>query len=96
MQVGRDAYGRTRFDKPLVAPFHGIRVTSALVQTLGGLRVDPQARVLRADGTPLPGLYAGGGAAAGLAGDRVEGYLAGTGLLAAFGLGWIAGRDAAR
>ena len=96
VQVGRDAYGRTRFDKPLVAPFHGIRVTSALVQTLGGLRVDPQARVLRADGTPLPGLYAGGGAAAGLAGDRVEGYLAGTGLLAAFGLGWIAGRDAAR
>jgi fumarate reductase flavoprotein subunit len=52
--------------------------------------------VLRPDGTPLPGLFAGGGTAAGLAGERVEGYLAGTGLLAAFGLGWIAGREASR
>ncbi len=85
VQAGRDAYGRTRFDKPLAAPFHGVRVTSALVQTLGGLRVDTRARVLQVDGTPLPGLYAGGGTAAGLAGDRVEGYLAGTGKLAAFG-----------
>jgi fumarate reductase flavoprotein subunit len=95
VQAGRDAYGRTRFNKPLAAPFYGIHVTSALVQTLGGLRVDARARVLQTDGRPLPGLYAGGGSAAGLAGDRVEGYLAGTGLLAAFGLGWIAGSDAA-
>lgn len=93
VQAGRDEFGRTRFNKPLAAPFYGTRVTSALVQTLGGLRVDARARVLQPDGRPLPGLYAGGGSAAGLAGDRVEGYLAGTGLLAAFGLGWIAGRD---
>jgi fumarate reductase flavoprotein subunit len=94
VDIGRDEYGRTRFGAPLTPPYYGIRVTSALVQTLGGLRVDARARVLRPDGTPLPGLYAGGGAATGLAGDRPEGYLAGTGLLAAFGLGWIAGRDA--
>ena len=73
-----------------------IRVTSALVQTLGGLRIDERARVLRADGAPIKGLYAGGGTAAGLAGDRPEGYLAGVGLLAAFGLGWIAARDVTR
>lgn len=91
--AGRDEFGRTQFGAPLTPPFYGIRVTSALVQTLGGLRVDARARVLRPDGTPIPGLYAGGGTAAGLAGDRPEGYLAGTGLLAAFGLGWIAGRD---
>lgn len=90
----RDEFGRLRSGPPLVAPLYGIRVTSALVQTLGGLRVDERARVLRADGTVLPGLYAGGGTASGIAGDRPEGYLAGTGLLAAFGLGWIAGRDA--
>jgi len=94
VQIGRDTFGRTRFNRLLAAPFFGIRVTSALVQTLGGLRIDARARTIREDGTPLPGLYAGGGSAAGLAGDRVEGYLAGTGLLAAFGLGWIAGRDA--
>ena len=95
LKAGRDEFGRSQFGVPLSPPFYGIRVTSALVQTLGGLRVDARARVLRTDGTPLPGLYAGSGTAAGLAGDQPEGYLAGTGLLAAFGLGWIAGRDAA-
>jgi len=94
--TGHDEFGRTRFNRPLTRPYYGIRVTSALVQTLGGLRIDARARVLRPDGTPLPGLYAGGGTAAGVAGDRVEGYLAWTGLLAAFGLGWIAGREATR
>jgi fumarate reductase flavoprotein subunit len=89
-----DEFGRTRFGPPLSAPFYGIRVTSALVQTLGGLRVDARARVLLPDGRALPGLYAGGGTASGLSGDRPEGYLAGTGLLTAFGLGWLAGRDA--
>jgi fumarate reductase flavoprotein subunit len=93
LHAGGDEFGRTRFGQPLTPPYHAIRVTSALVQTLGGLRVDSRARVLRSDGAPLPGLYAGGGSAAGLAGDHVEGYLAGAGLLAAFGLGWIAGRD---
>lgn len=93
---GEDAYGRRRFGRPLAPPYCGIRVTSALVQTLGGLRVDGQARVLRPDGTVIPGLYAGGGSAVGLAGARAEGYMAGTGLLAALGLGWIAGREAAR
>lgn len=92
--VGRDEFGRTSFGDPLTPPFYGVRVTSALVQTLGGLRVDARARVLRPDGVPVLGLYAGGGTAAGLAGDRPEGYLAGTGLLSAFGLGWIAGGDA--
>jgi fumarate reductase flavoprotein subunit len=92
---GVDEFGRTRFGEPLSPPFYGIRVTSALVQTLGGLRVDERARVLKPDGSHIPGLFAGGGTAAGLAGERPEGYLAGAGLLSAFGLGWIAGREAA-
>jgi fumarate reductase flavoprotein subunit len=96
ISLGQDEFGRSAFGKPLTPPFCGIRVTSALVQTLGGLRVDSRARVLCPNGSAVPGLYAGGGTAAGLAGDRSEGYLAGTGLLAAFGLGWIAGRDASR
>jgi fumarate reductase flavoprotein subunit len=92
VEKGSDAFGRTQFAAPLRPPYYGIRVTSALVQTLGGLRVDERARVLAADGSPIPGLFAGGGTAVGLAGDRPEGYLAGTGLLTAFGLGWLAGR----
>jgi len=94
VRAGGDEFGRSRFGQSLTPPYYAIRVTSALVQTLGGLRVDSRARVLRDDGAPLHGLYAGGGTAAGLAGDHVEGYMAGTGLLAAFGLGWIAGREA--
>jgi len=71
--AGRDEFGRSRFGGPLSAPFYGIRVTSALVQTLGGLRVDERARVQRRDGSHISGLYAGGGSAIGLAGDRPEG-----------------------
>ena len=92
---GQDEFGRQDFGEPLQPPYYAIRVTSALVQTQGGLRIDAQARVLRPDGTPVRNLYAGGGTAAGFAGDDPEGYLAGVGLLAAFGLGRIAGQDAA-
>ena len=92
--AGEDDFGRTRFGGPLSSPFYGISVTSALVQTLGGLRVDARARVIGQDETPIAGLYAGGGSASGLAGEWPQGYLAGTGLLSAFGLGWIAGHDA--
>jgi fumarate reductase flavoprotein subunit len=45
-----------------------VKVTGALFHTQGGLVVDTAARVLRADGTPVPNLYAGGGTAAGLSG----------------------------
>ncbi len=68
---------------------------SFLFHTQGGLVIDENARVLRADGTPLPNLFAGGGAACGLSGPDVEGYLSGTGLLTAVTLGRIAGRAAA-
>jgi tricarballylate dehydrogenase len=33
---------------------------SANVFTFGGLKVDPDARVLSSDGHPIPGLYAAG------------------------------------
>jgi fumarate reductase flavoprotein subunit len=58
--------------------------------------VDGDARVLRADATPVRGLYAGGGAACGISGRRGSlGYVSGNGLLSALGLGLIAGRAAA-
>jgi fumarate reductase flavoprotein subunit len=93
--AGRDSLGRQVFGPALCPPFFGVRVTGALLHTQGGLRVDGQARVLRPDGGPVPGLYAGGGTAAGVSGNGGEGYLSGNGLLAAGVLGRLAGRAAA-
>lgn len=93
---GRDRFGRSFEGKaPLTAPFYGVRVTGALFHTQGGLEVDRHARVLREDGTPLPNLYAGGGAARGISGPGADGYLAGNGLLTATTLGRLAGSHAA-
>ena len=72
-----------------------MRVTGALFHTQGGLRIDTAARVLKRDGTPLPNLFAGGGAACGVSGSKVWGYLSGNGLLTATTLGHIAGEGAA-
>jgi fumarate reductase flavoprotein subunit len=61
------------------------------------VRVDAHARVLRPDGTPIAGLFAGGGVAAGVSGlAGAEGYASGNGLLTAAGLGYVAGIASAR
>jgi fumarate reductase flavoprotein subunit len=93
----QDAFGRDFSGKPpLTGPWHAAKVTGALFHTQGGLVVDTDARVLRADGRPLPNLFAGGGAARGISGPGADGYLAGNGLLAATTLGRLAGTAAAR
>jgi len=92
-----DRFGRDFTTKPpLQPPFYAVRVTGALFHTQGGLRIDPRARVLRRDGNALPNLFAGGGAACGVSGSKVWGYLSGNGLLTATTLGHIAGEEAAR
>jgi hypothetical protein len=40
--------------------FLAVKVIAAVTHTLGGLRVDEDARVLREDGSPIEGLYAAG------------------------------------
>ncbi|MCR9175251.1 MAG: FAD-dependent oxidoreductase [Alphaproteobacteria bacterium] len=92
-----DPFGRDFTGAPCLAgqPFHAVKVTGALFHTQGGLAIDTAARVLRPDGSALPNLFAGGGAAVGVSGTGVEGYLSGNGLLTAFTLGRIAGRSAA-
>ncbi|WP_226572986.1 FAD-dependent oxidoreductase [Acuticoccus sediminis] len=89
---GRDFAGVA----PLAAPFRAVRVTGALFHTQGGLAVDGDAHVTRADGTLLPNLYAAGGAACGVSGRSAAGYLSGNGLLTAVALGRLAGLAAAR
>jgi fumarate reductase flavoprotein subunit len=84
-----DRFGR-RFARALQPPYHAVKVTGALFHTQGGLDIDAQCHVLRADGQPLPNLTAAGGAARGVSGDEVWGYLSGNGLLSAVGGGWVA------
>ena len=79
----------------LKAPFCAIRVTGALFHTQGGLMIDGNARIVDMHGQPLPNLYAGGGAACGVSGKKVSGYLSGNGLLNAVALGRVAGQHAA-
>ena len=93
---GKCPFGRDFASKPaLVAPYYAIRITGALFHTQGGLAIDSGANVLRGDGVAFPNLFAGGGAARGVSGDAVWGYLSGNGLLTAVTLGRIAGRNAA-
>jgi fumarate reductase flavoprotein subunit len=83
------------FRRGLSAPYFAVKVTGALFHTQGGLDVAPDMRVLRADGSALPNLLAAGGAAGGVSGDAVWGYLSGNGLLSAVAGGAIAARTAA-
>jgi fumarate reductase flavoprotein subunit len=90
-----DAFGREEYlGGAFEPPFYGIHVRGALFHTQGGLRVDTRARVLRPDGKPIPGLYAGGGTAVGVSGSGYRGYSSGNGLLAATVLGKVAGEEA--
>lgn len=89
--LGRDFAGVAQ----LAAPYRAVRVTGALFHTQGGLMIDDSARVRDEAGSPLPNLYAAGGAACGVSGSQAAGYLSGNGLLTAVALGRIAGRSAA-
>ncbi len=84
-----DVFGRS-FKRALKGPFYAVKVTGALFHTQGGLDIDADCRVLRSDGTPFPNLLAAGGAARGVSGNAVWGYLSGNGLLSAVGGGWVA------
>ena len=79
----------------LEAPLHAVKVTGALFHTQGGLLIDGSARVLRGGGAPFPNLLAGGGAACGVSGPDLDGYLSGNGLLTAIAYGALAGESAA-
>lgn len=81
---------------PKAGPLIAVRLHVLTRKTLGGLHTDLDARVLRADGTPLPGVYAAG-EVAGFGGGGVHGYraLEGTFLGGCLFSGRTAGRAAA-
>ncbi|HEU5109436.1 MAG TPA: FAD-binding protein, partial [Micromonosporaceae bacterium] len=55
------------------APFYAVRIVPGDLGTKGGLRTDGRARVLRADGSVIDGLYAAGNAAAPVMGRTYAG-----------------------
>jgi fumarate reductase flavoprotein subunit len=93
-----DAFGRKDFGlAPLTGKLYGCRVVPGLFHTQGGLKIGLNGEVLKPDGTPVPNLFAGGGAAAGISGKAgARGYASGNGLLTAIALGRLAGIEAAR
>jgi len=90
----KDAFGRVLV-QVLKGPYYGVKVTVALYHTQGGLKVNANGQVVRADGSIIRNLYAGGGVAVGVSGKGLEGYLPGNGQLASLGLGMIVAEHAA-
>lgn len=90
--LGRDFTGH----EVLKEPYYAVKVSAALFHTQGGLIVDNNGQVKREDGSLLPNLYAGGGAARGISGPSSWGYMAGNGLITATAFGRLAGRAAAQ
>ncbi|WP_457255080.1 FAD-dependent oxidoreductase [Pedococcus sp. P5_B7] len=75
--------GRRLHRHPIVAaPFWAMVVQPAITFTFGGLKIDDQARVLSAAGTPVPGLLAAG---ADTGGVYCESYSGGLSLAGTFG-----------
>lgn len=91
-----DAVGRTwEGDPPPSGALGAFKVVGAIYHTQGGLQIDRHARVLRNDGSALPNVFAGGGAARSVSGPSSWGYLPAMGLCTAVTLGRLAGEGAA-
>jgi tricarballylate dehydrogenase len=79
----------TTIDRP---PFEVHPVSFGITFTFGGVRIDADARVLDAEGSVIPGLYAAGEMVGGL---FYFNYPGGSGLVSAAVFGHLAGRGAA-
>jgi flavocytochrome c len=90
VQAGTDtAFGRTEGLGTIEeAPFYAMRLKPAIVQTLGGLRINPDAQVLDTSGQVIPGLFAAGQVTGGVHGAD---YIGGSALLEVAVFGVIAG-----
>lgn len=101
---GRSAYDRYYGDLTVTpnpnlraldrGPFYAVKMVLSDLGTCGGLRADERARVLREDGTAIPGLYAIGNTAANAFGTTYPG--AGATIAQGLVYGYVAARDAAR
>ena len=91
----------TDFNKPITpamvplnqGPFYGFAQWPAIHHSMGGLRIDPQARVIDIRGEPIPRLYAAGEVCGGIHGAN---RLGGNAIPDCIVFGRIAGINAAR
>jgi 3-oxosteroid 1-dehydrogenase len=74
-------------------PFYAVKIVPGDLGTKGGMRTDAHARVLRPDGTVIPGLYAAGNASAAVMGRSYAG--AGATIGPAMTFGYLAALDMA-
>jgi len=72
-------------------PFYAYPITCAITFTFGGLKVNSEAKVIEASGTPIEGLFAAGEMIGGLFYDN---YPGGSGLMSGAVFGKIAGQSA--
>ncbi|TYB64940.1 3-oxosteroid 1-dehydrogenase [Nonomuraea sp. PA05] len=76
-----------------LAPFYAFRIVPGDLGTKGGMRTDARARVLRADGSVIPGLYAAGNASGAVMGHSYAG--SGSTIGPAMTFGYVAANDLA-
>jgi 3-oxosteroid 1-dehydrogenase len=77
----------------LLPPFYAVKMIPSDLGTKGGLLTDARARVLRPDGSVIPGLYAAGNSSAAVMGHSYAG--AGSTIGPAMTFGYIAANDVA-
>lgn len=86
-------FSRTSFAQPLnTAPYYAIKVTAGVHHTMGGLVINTDTEVLKADGTAIAGLYAAGEVTGGVHGAN---RLGGNAVADFVVFGRIAGEEAA-
>ncbi|MFC0540469.1 3-oxosteroid 1-dehydrogenase [Kutzneria chonburiensis] len=100
---GRSAYDHYYTDPAVIpnsclaplweAPFYAFKIVPGDLGTKGGLVTDARARVLRPDGSVIPGLWAAGNASAAVMGRSYAG--AGSTIGPAMTFGYVAGNDVA-
>ncbi len=87
-------FGRITGIAEITGPFYAYKNVSYNLGALGGLKINTDAQVLRTDGTPIPGLYAGGLNAGGWMGPYYPG--SGTAIMGTLHWGRKAGAAAAK
>ena len=85
--------GNPALGKLAKAPFYAVEMVPGDVSTYGGVLVDSSARVTKADGAPIPGLYACGVTTASVMGGVYPG--AGASIGPSMTFGYIAAKHAA-
>ena len=95
IEKGEGRFNRTKLPEHFDGPYYAVRQTGEIRHTQGGAVTDVVGHVLRADGTPIKGLYAAGGCTEGYSSRGGAAYMSGNGLIQALVYGKLAGACAA-